>query len=212
DEGDEGGASVDLEKLVETLNLLNQSVTKEDTQKSIVGQLDGADALTVVAVNAEAPPEGLREGERVDCQVESIDGTRLDNGHLLPTRLSTRGPEKEAKAAIAAGPLSETGRTTGPKTVVGGCLIETDICDQFTQDNTITLVLDEEHAEFAVAQAVVDLINLETQVGDPPLAKALNRHSIAVSVPEEYQEDPVAFVTRVLKLPAPEAIAADLEE
>ncbi|MGM0485727.1 MAG: flagellar basal body P-ring protein FlgI [Planctomycetota bacterium] len=210
EEEEDGQTSVDLEKLVETLNLLNQSGAKDDTLKSIVARLDGGDELTVVAVSAEAPPEGLRQGERIDCQVESIEGSSLENGHLLPTRLSTLGPGKEPDAAIAAGPLSDTGRTTGPKTVAGGCLVETDICDQFTKDNKITLVLDEEHSQFSIAQAVVDLINLEMQTGDPPVAKALNRHSIEVSVPAEYEEDPVAFVTRILKLPAPEAIAEDL--
>lgn len=218
DEGNaEGNASVDLEKLVETLNLLNQSQPKEDPEKeapetSIVARLDGIDNLTVVSVSAEAPPEGLREGERIDCKVESMEGTSLENGHLLPTRLSTWGPGKEPNAAIAAGPLSDTGRSSEPKTVVGGCLVETDICDQFTQDNNITLVLDEDHARFSVAQAVVDLINLEMQAGEAPVAKALNRYSIEVSVPAEYQEDPVAFVTRILKLPAPEAMAEDLRD
>ncbi|MFW6171192.1 MAG: flagellar basal body P-ring protein FlgI, partial [Planctomycetota bacterium] len=122
---------------------------------------------------------------------------------------STPGPGEDANVAVAAGPLGEGSRTTGPQTVVGGCLIEKDICDQFTQDNKITLVLDEDHAEFAIAQEVVDLINLEMGIGKPPVAKALNRYSIEVSISEEYQEDPVAFVTRVLKLPAPEALAEE---
>lgn len=212
-EEDEEGVQppVDLGKLVQTLNQLNQSVAEEDGQKSIIAQLDGADELTVVSVTAETPPEGLRQGERIDCEVESVEGTSLDNGHLLPTLLSTLGPAKEANAALASGPLGD-GRTTGSQTVVGGCLLKTDICDQFTQNNKITLVLDEDHAEFAIAQEVVDLINLEMGVGTPALAKALNRYSIEVSIPAEYEENPVAFVTRILRLPAPEALAEELEE
>lgn len=203
--------SVDLSKLVQTLNQLNQSVAEGDEQKSIVAQLDGTDELTMVSVTAESPPEGLREGERIDCEVESIEGASLDNGHLLPTQLSTLGPAKEANAALAGGPLSD-GRTTGSQTVLGGCLLKTDICDQFTQNNKITLVLEEEHAEFAIAQEVVDLINLEMGVGTPAVAKALNRYSIEVAIPAEYEDNPVAFVTRILRLPAPEAMAEEMEQ
>jgi flagellar basal body P-ring protein FlgI len=205
--------AADVAKLVDLLNLLNYPIGNEDSQKAIVEKLQGADQLTVVAVTADVPPEGLRQGDRVDCQVKGVDGASLESGYLLATRLSTLGPAKEANVAIAAGPIdSETHRTSGPRSVVGGCLVESDICDQFTQDNKITLVLGEEHAEFSIAQDVVDLINLQMGTADQPVAKALNRFNIEVSVPAQYEQDPVAFVTQILKLPAPIAITEESED
>lgn len=204
DTEDETATADDVAKLVELLNLLNFPIGDEDSQKAIVGKLQGGDQLTVVAVTAKVPPEGLRQGDRVDCEVKGIDGASLESGYLLATRLSTLGPAKEAGVAIAAGPIdSETHRTSGPRTVVGGCLVETDVCDEFTQDGKIALVLGEEHAHFSVAQDVVDLINLQMGAADQPVAKALNRFNIEVSIPAQYEEDPVAFVTQILKLPAP---------
>lgn len=206
-------AGADVQDLVEMLKLLNQSMTEETAQKPIMDKLRGTEHLTVVAVSADIPPEGVRQGERIDCQVKSIEGTSLDNGYLLPTRLSTQSVGQEVNAGIAAGRLErDTSGTSGARKVVGGCLVKTDISDQFTQNNTITLVLDEDHAEFATAQEVVDLINVEMGSAEPPVAKALNRHSIEVSIPPQYQEDPVAFITRILRLPSPEALADALEE
>ena len=44
--------------------------------------------------------------------------------------------------------------------------------------------------------------------GEQRLAKALNRHNVEVMVPPQFTDDPVAFVTMVLRLeteiPAPE--------
>ncbi len=204
DAEEEGTTAADVEKLVELLNLLNYPIGDEDSQKAIVAKLQGGDPLTVVAVTADVPPEGLRQGDRVDCEVKGIDGASLDSGYLLATRLSTLGPAKEAGVALAAGPVdSDTHRTSGPRTVVGGCLVESDVCDEFTQDGKITLVLGEEHAQFSIAQDVVDLINLQMGPADQPVAKALNRFNIEVSIPAQYEEDPVAFITQILKLPAP---------
>lgn len=210
---EDGPTAADVAKLVELLNLLNYPIGDEDSQKAIVEKLQGVDQLTVVAVTAEVPPEGLRQGDRVDCQVKGINGSSLESGYLLATRLSTLGPAKEAKVAIAAGPIdSETHRTSGPRTVIGGCLVESDICDQFTQDGRITLVLGEEHAEFSIAQDVADLINLQMGDDDQPVAKALNRFIVEVCVPAELEEDPVAFITQILKLPAPIAITEESDD
>ncbi len=209
---EDGPTAADVAKLVKLLNLLNYPIGDEDSQKAIVEQLQGVDQLTVVAVTAEVPPEGLRQGDRVDCEVKGIDGGSLESGYLLATPLSTLGPAKEAKVAIAAGPIdSDTHRTSGPRSVVGGCLVESDICDEFAQDGKVTLVLSEEHAQFSIAQDVVDLINMQMKAADQPVAKALNRFNVEVSVPAQYEEDPVAFITQILKLPAPIASTDESE-
>ena len=210
---EEAKTGTDAEDLVEMLKLLNQSMTEETPQKPIMDKLRGTEHLTVVAVSAEIPPEGVRQGERINCQVKSIEKTTLENGYLLPTRLSTQAGGQDVEAGVAAGRLERgTAGATGTREVAGGCFVKTDICDQFTQNNKITLVLDEEHAKFAVAQDVVDLINVAMANADPPVAKALNRYSIEVAIPPQYQENPVAFITRILRLPAPEALTNDVEE
>ena len=111
---------------------------------------------------------------------------------------------------MAAGPIvAQSSVRSGPAVVLGGCLALADISDEFVKDEKITLILGEEYADFPVAQDIVNLINTEMGVAaKQPLAKASNRHNVEVTVPAEFAEDPVAFVTLILrletKIPAPE--------
>jgi flagellar P-ring protein precursor FlgI len=91
--------------------------------------------------------------------------------------------------------------TTGR--IHGGCRLEDDFYNVFTLDGKITLVLDANHADFEVAQDVTELINsqLGFQGTGTPLAKAINQVNIEVTIPEQYRQDPVLFVSQVLALP-----------
>jgi flagellar basal body P-ring protein FlgI len=197
-------------RLTELLNLLNAPVEKGAASPSVPDALRGRDVLTLVSVTATIPPEGVHAGDRIDCEVHALGGESVDEGYLLVTELAPPGPKMEAPAALAAGPVArESSYRTGGAKVLGGCLMQTDVCDQFVKDDKITLVLDEEHAEFPIAQDLVNLINAEMGVAmNQPLARAPNRYNVEVTVPESFAADPVAFVTLVLRLetqiPAPE--------
>jgi len=197
-------------RLSELLALLNAPVGEGEVQPTVPEQFRGTGQLTLVAVTATVPPEGVRKGDRIDCEVRALGGKSLENGYLLVTPLSPPGPRNEAPAALAAGPIvRESSIRSGPAKVPGGCLLETDVHDEFVKDDKITLILDQEHAEFPVAQDLVDLINVEMGVAvNQPLAKAPTRFNVEVTVPESFAEDPVAFVTLILRLktqiPGPE--------
>jgi len=199
-EADETTASRAVE-IVELLKLLTEPGESEQT--TLPERLQAAGQVTLVAVTASVPPEGAREGDRIDCEVKAFGGTSLQNGYLLTTGLSTPGPKREPPLAIAAGPIvSVSSVRSGPSKVVGGCLVEADVCDEFIRDGKVTLLLDEEHADFSVAQDIVETVNSQIGVAaGQPLAKALNRFYVEVTVPPQYVEDPVAFVTEVLALP-----------
>jgi len=196
--------------LTELLAMLNAPVGEGDVQPTVPEPFRGTDRLTLVAVTATILPEGVQKGDRIDCEVSPLGGRSVQNGYLLLTQLWPPGPRKDAPAALAAGPIvPQSSVRSGPAKVLGGCLAAADISDQFVKDEKITLILDEEHAQFPVAQDIVDLINKEMGVAaKQPLAKAPNRHNVEVTVPAEFADDPVAFVTLVLRLeteiPAPE--------
>jgi len=197
-------------RLTELLALLNAPVGEGDVQPTVPEQFRAADQVTLVAVTAVIPPEGLKKSDRIDCEVRAVGGRGVQNGYLLLTQLSPPGPRKEGPAALAAGPIvAQSSVRSGPSKVSGGCLAMADISDEFVKDEKITLILDEEHADFPVAQDLVNLINTEMGIAaNQPLAKASNRHNVEVTVPAELAEDPVAFVTLVLrletKIPVPE--------
>lgn len=213
--GAEETALATATRLTELLALLDASVGEGDAQPTVPEQFRGTDQMTLAAVTATVPPEGVRQGDRIDCEVRLLGGKSLQDGYLLVTRLSLPGPKKEAPAALAAGPIvKESYVRSGPAKILAGCLVEADVADQFVKDEKITLILDEEHADFLVAQGIVDLVNTEMGVAlNQPLAKAPNRYNVEVTVPESFADDPVAFVTLVLRLqtqiPAPEERSRD---
>ncbi len=182
--------------LPDLLELLESPLGGGDPE--LLSKLQASGHLTMVAVTATVPPEGVRADDRLDGSVRSLDGKSLENASLLPTALFLPGPTAEVAPAVAAGPIEASAafRGSGARLPLG-VLVQQDVSDQFVKDQTITLVLKEEHACFLVVQEVVDLINDELSA---PLAKALNRFMIEVSLPETMADDPVAFVTVILQL------------
>ena len=84
-----------------------------------------------------------------------------------------------------------------------GCRLEEDFFNVFSKDGKITLVLDKDHADFQVAQDIAELVNsqLNFQSQEGYLAKALNAVNIEVTIPQQYRDDPVLFISQVLSLP-----------
>ncbi len=168
-------------------------------------ELKNAKNVALVLVTATVPAAGARQGDQLDCTVASIGSAKsLAGGRLFLTPLV--GPDRKDPRvyAFAEGPITvdgETMLTTGR--IFGGARLEADFFNAFTKDGKITLVLDENHAGFGNAQEVVETINsqLGFGTGGAPLAKAINQQNIEVIIPSQYQQDPVLFVSLVLRLP-----------
>jgi flagellar P-ring protein precursor FlgI len=171
-------------------------------------ELKDSKNVALVMVTATVPAAGARQGDEVNCTVSSIGSAKsLAGGRLFMTPL--QGPQvKDPRVyAFAQGPVhldDPQSPTTG--SIHGGCRLEADFFNPFVKDGKVTLVLDEDHADFQVAQDVAELINsqarIESRYGD--LARALNQVNIEVSVPSQYSDDPVLFVSQVLSLPMTE--------
>ncbi len=181
------------------------SVMGEQLGPTGLAELKDAKNVALVVVTATVPAAGARQGDRIDCVVASVGSAKsLAGGRLFLTPLI--GPDRNDPRvyAFAEGPITvdgDTMLTTGR--VFGGARLEADFFNAFTQDNKITLVLDENHAGFGTAQEVVETINsqLGFGTGSAPLARALNQQNIEVHIPQQYHDDPVLFVSLVLRLP-----------
>lgn len=160
-------------------------------------------AVTVVAVTVTIPPEGAAKGDRLDCQLRSFEARSLSGGFLLPTKLYPPGPREGQPLGIAAGPIvSESTLRSAGERVIGGCLIQADITEQFLQDGKLRLILRPEYVDFLTAQEIADRINIELGLlAGKPLAKALGATAIEVELPPSFEANPVGFVTQVLRLP-----------
>jgi flagellar P-ring protein precursor FlgI len=168
-----------------------------------INELKDAKNVAVVLVTATVPAAGARQGDTIDCVVSSLGAAKsLEGGRLFVTALT--GPDTSANPRVfgfAQGPITlDSPEMTTTGRIHKGCRLEEDFFNPYTKDDKITLVLDENHTGFQVAQDVVEAINgrLSFQVSGGPVAKALNQANIEVIIPPQYRDDPVMFVAQVL--------------
>lgn len=169
-------------------------------------ELKNAKNVALVTVSATVPAAGARQGDRVDCVVSSVGAAKsLKGGRLfLMPLLGPENPQQPRVYAFAEGPIeleSEDTPTTGR--IHGGCRFEEDFFNPFVKEGKVTLVLDRNHADFQVASDVAEWINsqLSIQIDGVPLARALNQLNVEVTIPSQYLDDPVLFVSQVLATP-----------
>jgi flagellar P-ring protein precursor FlgI len=198
--GDGSNFTPAIRSLAETMTVLGQPLGQ-----SGLAELKDAKNVALVTITATIPAAGARQGSNMDCQVSSIGAAKsLAGGRLFLTPLV--GPDRRNPTvfAFAQGPISlDNVETKTNGRIFGGCRLEEDFFNAFTKDGKITLVLDKYHAGFQVAQDVAELVNsqLSFQSSGTPLAKALDQVNVEVSIPPQYRDDPVLFVSQVLSLP-----------
>lgn len=167
-------------------------------------ELKDAKNVALVTVTATVPAAGARQGDKIDCTISAVAAKSLEGGRLFLTPLVGPDPSNPQVFAFAEGPISlddPAVPTTGR--IHAGCRLEEDFFNPFTKNGILTLVLDPDHADFATAQEVAEQVNthLSFQSSGVVLARALNQANVEVTVPAQYREDPVLFVSQVLDLP-----------
>ncbi|MBS0208787.1 MAG: flagellar basal body P-ring protein FlgI [Planctomycetes bacterium] len=191
------------------LPTIRSLATAMDLMKNPIGKSGAAELkesrnVALVTVTATIPPGGARQGDELDCVVSSIGAAKsLAGGELFLTAMQGPQVDSERVFAFAQGQLHVDDPKMATRAKVHrGCRLEEDFINVFAKDNKITLVLDEHHADFEVAQEVADVINsqLSIQSNDGPLARAQTAVNVEVRVPAQYQSEPVAFISQVLAL------------
>jgi len=202
--GDGGSMLPTMRSLAQALQFLGSPMGKTG-----VAELKDAKNVALVLVTATVPAAGARQGDKIDCMVSSVGSAKsLAGGRLFTTLLMGPDPKNLRVYATAEGPITldqPTQTTTGR--VHGGCRLEEDFFNPFSQDGKITLVLDKHRADFQVASDIAEAINrspLNLQSGAAALAKAINPANIEVQIPSAYADNPVDFISQVLALTVPE--------
>jgi flagellar P-ring protein precursor FlgI len=213
--GDGGGFLPAMRSLAMAMELMGSQIGKGGA-----AELKDARNVALVSVTATVPAAGARQGDEIDCIISSIGAAKsLEGGRLFITAMM--GPQAEGTRiyAFSEGALHiDDPKLPTTARVHRGCRLEEDFLNPFKKDNKITLVLDEHHADFEVAQEVAELINRNwystTQMGSSPrgasgklvslqtkpVAKALSAQYIEVEIPPAYQKEPVDFVSQVVGL------------
>jgi flagellar P-ring protein precursor FlgI len=171
-------------------------------------ELKDAKNVALVMVTATVPAAGARQGDRIDCTVSAIGSAKsLEKGILLTTPLLGPQTNDPRVYGFAQGPLQFDDAKIKTTARIGrGCRLEEDFNHPFIKDGKFTLVLNPSHADFQVAFEVAEVINSQSQIGDvgireERLAHAVDAVNIEVTIPKEYHDTPVEFISTVLTVP-----------
>ncbi|MEM9659518.1 MAG: flagellar basal body P-ring protein FlgI, partial [Planctomycetota bacterium] len=167
--------------------------------------------VSLAWVSARVPATGARRGDRLDCVVSAINGKSLAGGRLAFAALQGPNTQDRRVFALCEGGIHiEDAALPTVGRVHQGCQMEEEVFTPFVKDGRITLVLEKNHANFQTARDVVELIRSTFSRGEErDLVQAVNAANIVVTIPAEYQKDPVAFAADILEIqvyaPDPEA-------
>lgn len=164
--------------------------------------------VAIVHVQATIPPQGARSGDTLDITVSSAaSASSLKDGVLVFTDLMgpvPQTPEMTQTFAKAWGQLViEKPETPTVAKVINGARLTADFRNPYIHNNCITLVLPERHANWFMANAIVEAINdqFSAETGDEKIAIALDQQNISVKIPFADISNPVQFIARVNGIP-----------
>lgn len=192
--------------LAAMMQLMGSPVGQDANNDSVLSELKDARNVALVFVSATVPASGARQGDQLACQVSAISAKSLDGGVLVMTPLLGPRPGSQRVYAFAQG-LIELDDAQRPTTgrIHHGCRLEEDFFNEFVQDDKLTLVLDNNHAGFRMAQDVAELINSQGYIqagsdSDQYMAKATDQVNIEINIPRQYRDDHVVFVSDILNI------------
>jgi flagellar P-ring protein FlgI len=225
-------ASGDGGKFTPALQSLARLYKSYGIEAASIEDLKGAKNIAIVEVEATLPEEGVREGDRVDVRVVSAGGAKsLAGGQLFMTPLVTGNPADTRVMAIASGPLQIPDPqlpTVGR--IAQGATLERDFIHNYVvlgrelnviatrtasrpldwvrlDDRYVTFVIEEAHAEWAIAHTIAQCINEEALVSDidndgakGQLAVAFDPRTVIVRLPQTEWDNPAPFLSRIEKM------------
>jgi flagellar P-ring protein precursor FlgI len=176
-----------------------------------------------VIVTANLGRNGVSEGDTFSVQVSSLfDAKSLEGGMLLYTALGGASHASDEIYAWAQGLVTiPNAKFPTRGEVRGGAVMEADInylfvdYESYPGKAVLTLVMDEDQANWQTAKAVADIINEETAAPgssqadfmagtnrmSEPTAVCLGPKNVLVTIPPIQARNPSPFITRILSLP-----------
>ena len=200
--GDSGSRPTVL-ALARTMQLMGMPVNQGPLSQLVASDFRDANNVAMVFVSATVPAAGARQGENLDCVVSAVTAKSIEGGTLMLTPLVGPRPGSNRVYAMASGKIElEDLNTPTSGKIRSGCRLEENFRNEFSQDGKITLVLNENHANFETTQEIAEIINnypdfrsFDTTV---PVAEALDQVNVEVTIPKKYLDSPVLFIYQVL--------------
>ncbi|WP_390621868.1 flagellar basal body P-ring protein FlgI [Crateriforma conspicua] len=222
----DGDAATTSRALARAMQLMGGPVSSDTTGQLNLDDVADAKNVAMVVVTAVVPAVGAQQGDLLDVSVSAISAKSLEGGRLLTTPMLGPRTDDRNVYALAQGQLRVS--PDGPATVAtveGGAKMESTIKANFHTDGRITLILDQDFADFITAQRVEDEINnyMAIIAGDSATAsrgglangsnltpgsarlssnlstaRAIDQLHIEVEIPELDRSSPVRFISLLL--------------
>lgn len=194
--GDGTGTVANLQMTANMMEQFGVTVSAEDLRLRNVA---------VVMVTADIST-AVKTGDRVNVTVSSIgDARSLQGGFLLQTPLqaadgqiyaAAQGPVSIGGFVVRGGASSVQQNHTTVGMVPNGAIVEQEVPQQISDGSEISLVLAE--PDFSTANRLAEAIN---QVYPENVAIAQDQATVRIVIPEEYQNNQVAFIASIEELP-----------
>jgi flagellar P-ring protein precursor FlgI len=170
-----------------------------------VAELANVQNVALVSLTATVPPNGVRDGDKIDVYVTSLGAAgSLRGGRLFVSPMG--GPVPGSGIfALSQGPVVlEDPSTPTVGVVKGGCVMEADLPAKYIENGQFTLILEDPSASWTMASTIAKIINDagDGDVGET-LAIAVDPKNVIVTIPRSERERPDSFISRVQRLPVP---------
>lgn len=175
--------------------------------------------VAIVMIHAKLPANGARSGQRIDAVVTSFAAESLEGGRLLYCPLQDASLEVREPIAFASGPIAVNERDFPTSGIIrDGALVTQDLFYQFVADGYITLVLNDSHASYPLANMIAKAARTVRQspasgadstngvrrsvaVIEDDSVQVLGPKNVRVRIPDWELMDPAGFIARVLETP-----------
>jgi flagellar P-ring protein FlgI len=209
----------DGEKYLPTMRMLASMHLRYHSPILAATDVKGNKSVAIVTVETTIPENGAREGQALDVTVSAIGSAKsLAGGQLLTTPLQyvmfdPNDPATQQILALANGAVSTPTDTPTRGTIRSGAVLEADFLYSFIENEAITLVLDEGHADWTWAHVIARAVNhelahpaLRQPPGEAapieaPLAIATGPKTVVVRIPPYELGSPARFISAVRETP-----------
>ena len=180
---------------------LAQVIARLMDESVVAAELSDSKNVALVALSANLPSSGVREGDRVDVHVSAIGPAKsLKGGRLFLIPMVGPLPGSPVFAYAEGAVTIEDAASPTVGVVKNGAQLTRDVMAQYLDRyGRITLVLKEPIATWPMANNLASLINGVMAPDGPNIARAVDQKNIVVTLPQYEQADPAAFISQILQ-------------
>ncbi|WP_432799090.1 flagellar basal body P-ring protein FlgI [Poriferisphaera sp. WC338] len=182
-----------------TARALAQQIAHLSDETVSAAELVASKNTAIVSISAMIPRTGVREGDMIDVHVASVGPAKsLAGGRLSFSQLIVPKPYGDV-FAVAEGAIrvNESSPTTG--IVHSGAQLTGNVMTRYLDEfGQMTLVVNDQHAGWQVANMLASTINQTISPDGPKVAKAINEKNVVILVPEYVRENPSQFISDIL--------------